>query len=185
MKEILHSISSGYSFRTKVKHEAKGDLAVIQLKDLENNYQTLGQELTMVSSDKVPEKYLLQKGDVLFISKGANNFAIVFQEDFKAVAVSAFFVLRADEKKVLPEYLAWFINSKPAQQFLKGNRAGTYIPNVNKDTLMSLQVKLPSLEKQKQIAAIAELAQKEQSIYNQLKENRKIILNTILESSIA
>lgn len=184
MKEILQNIASGYSFRTKVKDEGQGDLAVIQLKDLENNYQTLGKELTLVSSEKVPEKYLLQKGDVLFISKGANNFALVFNEDYKAVAVSAFFVLRPDQTKVIPEFLAWYINSKPAQQYLKENRAGTYIPNVNKTTLMELKVKLPPIEKQKSIAQIAELAKTEQNIYNKLKTNRNIILNTLLENAI-
>lgn len=184
MKEILQNIMSGYSFRTKVQNEIDGSLKVIQLKDLEDNYQRLGEHLTTIAVDSVPAKYLLQKGDVLFISKGANNFALVFNEDYEAVAVSAFFVLRPNQDKVISEYLAWFINQRPAQRFFEENSAGTYIPNINKSTLLSLEVTLPSLEKQKQIAQIAELAKKEQAIYNQLKENRNLILNTLLQNAI-
>ena len=184
MKEILQNIMSGYSFRTKVQNEIDGSLKVIQLKDLEDNYQRLGEHLTTIAEDAVPEKYLLQEGDVLFISKGANNYALVFNEDYKAVAVSAFFVLRPNQTKVTPEYLAWFINQSAAQRFFEENSAGTYTPNINKTTLMSLEVKLPSLEKQKQIAQISELAKREEAIYNQIKDNRALVVNTMLEKAI-
>ena len=49
---------------------------------------------------------------------------------------------------------------------------------------MSLEVKLPSLEKQKQIAQISELAKREEAIYNQIKDNRALVVNTMLEKAI-
>jgi hypothetical protein len=54
------------------------------MKDLENDYQQIGDQLSRVDCTKVPEKHLLQQGDVLFIAKGANNYALVFDKDIKA-----------------------------------------------------------------------------------------------------
>lgn len=184
MKEVLKSLFTGYSFRSKVENEEGSDLAVIQMKDLDNGYQEIGEDLICINSSKVPEKYLLQSGDVLFISKGANNYALVFRKEIKAVAAAAFFVLRPDESKVIPEYLAWYINQRDAQRFIEENRAGTYIPNVNKTTLMDLKVKAPPLDKQERIAKVAELSRKEQAIYAELKQNRKIMVDTMLQSTI-
>ena len=175
---------TGYSFRTKVKHDACGDLAVIQMKDLEEHYQKIGNQMTMISSSEVPSKYYLEKGDVLFIAKGANNYALVFDEDYRAVAASAFFVLRPSRTQLIPEYLAWFINQNSTQRFLEEKRSGTYIPSVNKKTLMSINLKCPSIEKQKQIAQIVQLSKKEQQIYSRLKESKKLILDTLLQNAI-
>ncbi|MDR9374857.1 MAG: hypothetical protein RI565_08325, partial [Schleiferiaceae bacterium] len=72
MKTLNHitHLFSGYSFRGKVKHLPQGDLAVIQLKDLQEDYSTIGTQLTRVNAEAVKRKYYLQKGDVLFVSKG-------------------------------------------------------------------------------------------------------------------
>ena len=180
MKEVLKSLFTGYSFRSKVENEEQGDLAVIQMKDLDNGYQEIGDDLICIDSSKVPEKYLLQSGDILFISKGANNYALVFRKEIKAVAAAAFFVLRPDESKVIPEYLAWFINQRDAQRFIEENRAGTYIPNVNKRTLESIPLRLPEKKLQEKIVQIDILRKREYLLTNQLLELREILVSNQL-----
>src|SRR5680860_122219 len=68
-------IFSGYSFRGKITPAKGGDLRVIQLKDIENDYTTIGKECIFVHQNQVKDKYYLKDGDILFISKGANNYA--------------------------------------------------------------------------------------------------------------
>ncbi|HET8839014.1 MAG TPA: restriction endonuclease subunit S, partial [Flavobacteriaceae bacterium] len=168
LKSIIKpsGIASGYSFRGKINSSPKGNLRVIQLKDMENDYTSIGNDCTLIDADEIKEKYYLEKGDILFISKGANNYATVYELDNKlpSVASSVFYVIKVDTLKVDPHYIAWYINKTEAQQYFQAHAAGTYSLSINKEVVEDIPIQLPSLEIQKKVANVAKLAQKEQYI---------------------
>lgn len=183
-------LSSGYSFRGKIIHKPNGDLRVIQLKDFENNYTALGSDCFKVDGSKIKDKYHLNSGDILFISKGTNNFALTFKayDDVPTIASSALFVIKVDKKKANPEYIAWYINQSRVQHYLKLNEMGTYVPSINKSTVEQMPIALPTLENQKRIAQIADLNDREQKLYSKIKELKNDLvqnqlLNTVLNDS--
>lgn len=181
IRTLLSDLFSGFSFRSKVENEPNGDLFVIQMKDLEHHYSSIKSELTKVSSDKISSKFFLEKGDVLFIAKGSNNYAIEYKLNLpKAIAASAFFVLRPIQSKVIPAYLSWFINQLPVQQYLKENMAGTYIPNINKSTVEGIMMTLPSLDIQEKIVAIDNLRKREHLLMNEIMEKREVAVSAAL-----
>lgn len=183
IKSVLKNIFSGYSFRTKIENDPRGDLAVIQMKDLRDNYSTIGSGLTQIDASDISSKYILHKGDILFISKGSNNFAVLYDLDIpKAIASSAFFILRPETSKVSPAYLAWYINQKPVQQYIKDNRAGTYIPNINKSTITGIEIELPAKNVQEKIVKIDFLRKKENLLMNQLIVKREQFVSDRLMS---
>jgi len=178
---LLTGINAGFSFRNKVANDPDGDLSVIQMKDLENDYSSINRRLTRVNSDNINGRLFLEKGDVLFVAKGSNNFAVEYHLDLtKAIASSAFFVLRPDRDKIIPAYLAWCINQPPVQQFLKGNMAGTYVPNINKSTLEAIMIALPPKAIQEKIVHIDRLRKKEQALVNQIMEKRRLAIRAAL-----
>lgn len=178
IKVLFSDLFAGFSFRSKVENEVNGDLFVIQMKDLEHNYSSIKSDLTKVSSYKISSKFFLQKGDILFIAKGSNNFAIEYKLDLpKAIAASAFFVIRPDQEKVVPSYLAWYINQQPVQQYLKENMAGTYIPNINKSTIEGISVSLPPVYIQHKIVAIYNLKNKEDLLMNEIMIRRETVIS--------
>jgi len=175
IKTVLSGFFAGFSFRQKVENDPKGDLHVIQMKDLEHNYSNIGMNLTKIKSDKVSDKNFLQKGDVLLITKGANNYAVEYKHELKkAVAASAFYVLRPNQKKIHPSYLTWYINQSPVQQYFKANMAGTYIPNINKKTIEEIVVTLPPMEIQEIIVSLDDLRKQEFVLMTELIEKRKV-----------
>jgi len=175
IKTVLNGFFAGFSFRQKVENDPKGDLRVIQMKDLEHNYSNIGMNLTKIKSDKVSDKNFLQKGDVLLITKGANNYAVEYKHELKkAVAASAFYVLRPNQKKIHPSYLTWYINQSPVQQYFKANMAGTYIPNINKKTIEEIVVTLPPMEIQEIIVSLDDLRKQEFVLMTELIEKRKV-----------
>src|SRR5680860_421108 len=179
-------IFSGYSFRGKITPDKGGDLRVIQLKDNENDYTEIGNECISVNKSQVKEKYYLKEGDILFISKGANNYAIPFYADdnYPSVASSAFFVVRLDETKATPNYVAWYINQKKVQQYLESQASGTYTTSINRETVENIPILLQSISQPDKIANIAALAVKEQNLYNQLMEEKNRLIRTQLLTSI-
>ena len=179
---VPFGIVSGYSFRGKIQHSAKGNLRVVQLKDMENNYSQIGDNCVRLERGGIGDKYLLERGDILFISKGANNFAIVYRpkNSIPTVASSVFYVIKVDDSKADPGYVAWYVNSKEVQQYFQANATGTYSPSINREVVEEISLKLPSLEDQRRIANVARLAQKEQNIYTALKEKR----NQLIEAQL-
>lgn len=179
---LLDGIVSGYSFRGKIIGSLNGDLRVVQLKDMENDYSNIGNDCTYIDGSDIKEKYYLEVGDILFISKGANNFATVYdlKDGVATVASSVFYVIKVDTSKANPYYVAWYINKKRVQQYFTTHASGTYSLSINKEVVEDIPLILPSLEIQRKIANVARLAQKEQYIYTALKEKRNQLIETQL-----
>jgi restriction endonuclease S subunit len=109
----------------------EGDVIYLQVKHFDEEGKLQAWRFTFC----LCKKHLL-KGDVLFAAKGTKNFAAVFENHNQpSVASTSFFVIRLTDKKVLPQYLAWFLNSHPAQTLLKGQAIGTSIPSISKQVL--------------------------------------------------
>ena len=179
-------IASGYSFRGKINGVPHGNLRVIQLKDMENEYTSIGNDCVLIGAEEIKEKYYLEKGDILFISKGGNNYAIVFDLDdvLPSVASSVFYVIKVNTLQADPYFVAWYINQTPVQQYFQEHAAGTYSLSIKKVVVENIPLQLPPLETQKKIAKVAQLAQKEQYIYNTLKEKRAQLLEVQLLQSL-
>jgi restriction endonuclease S subunit len=161
-----------------------GNTFAIQLKDLSKHYSEISDYPHRIKNAEVPQKQFLQKGDVLFISKGTNNFALVFDKDYSAVAISVFFVLRIQNKIVDPYYLAWYINQEKAQGYLHTGKEGTMITNINKATLENLEIEIPSAEKQKIINEINKLWKREMEISESIIAKKKKLVLTYLNQLV-
>jgi restriction endonuclease S subunit len=180
---LSDALFSGYSFREKIEHNPNGDTGILQMKDIKDHYLSFDyQNIDKVSNFLFKEKFYLQKNDILFVSKGTNNFAIAVDNvNFKIVPSATFFVIRVEEKKIIPEYLVWYINQKEAQNYFNEKKAGTYVPNLNKQDIMELPIKVPPLRIQKAIAKTAVLLNKEIEILDKIKSYRKeLIQNQLL-----
>ena len=178
MKAVLESISAGYSFRVKIQPTTLGGIQVVQMKDLDHSYQTITANLTQINGAGIKEKYRLKTGDVLFLSKGPHNYAAVFIDTkMPTVATSAFFVLRPDQNKIMPEYLAWYINQEPVQHYLAEHRSGTYTLNVNRAVVENIPMQIPHLSRQNAIVKIARLQKKEANLQNELNAKRKRLIS--------
>lgn len=179
-------LTSGYSFRSKIINDSNGTVRVIQLKDFTDNYTNIGNSCYFVDGSKIKDKYFLNEGDILFIAKGTNNFAVTFnpKDKITTIASSALFVIRVDETIANPYYVAWYINQPIVQNYLKQNEMGTYIPSINKPTIEGIPLILPSLKVQKKIAVMAELQNREQELIIRIKNMRKRVITQLLTNKI-
>lgn len=162
-----------------------GELVYLQSK----HFDEYGQLHSVLHSDLpaegISEKHLLKDGDVLFAAKGTKNFAAVFENHNEpSVASTSFFVIRLTDKKVLPQYLAWFLNNHSTQTLLKGHAIGTSIPSITKQVLENLEIAVPNIEIQKVILQITKLRNKEKSLKQKIellreKQIQQQIINSI------
>lgn len=179
LKDIC-KISSGQTFREKIENKPNGDVWVIQMKDLGNEYNNINSEPSKVFRNEISTNQLLQKGDVLFLARGNNNKSFVFDWDEPTVAVSVFFILRVQYDKIDPQFLSWFLNHPTTQNSFLGAQEGATVASIKKQFIDELEIELPEIAEQKKIARIHELHLKEINLLDQLKQHRTELINSIL-----
>lgn len=182
LKEIAQ-LSTGFSFRAKIKHDPKGDTRVIQMSDVDKHRGVLTEKLLSISNfDPRSKRYFLNAGDVIMVSKGYNIDAFVVPGGLdKVVAVNSFLVMKPDIDKILPEYLAWFLNSKRTQHFFKAMAAGTNVPNLSIKALEALDVKLPSMDEQLSISEMDMLKRREVYLHQEIAAKKEQLIDELLQ----
>ncbi len=185
MRVVIKNIATvqmGYSFRSRLEVSKDGEVAVIQMKDLLDD-NTVGCEgLIRIDMDSVKDHHLVHKGDLVFRSRGIiSNTAILLEDPGKAVVAAPLLRIRVTKpKKILPEYLNWYISQREAQVFLTSRAIGTAQKMISKEVLEDLEVLLPSIEKQTNIIELASLAAREQIMLGVLAQKRRQYMSTLL-----
>ncbi len=174
LREIA-DIKVGYTFRGKIQNEVNANTAIIQLKDINYDFNTINTPSTFIDSNKFKTHHFLQDGDILFIAKGLRQVAVTYIDKGSAIASSVFFIIRVKSNTVLPEYLTWFLNNRKTQTFFNRMKSGTSTLNITKDVLGKIKIEIPSMEIQNRIANYCNLCQKEYIIMDKLIEKKKAI----------
>ena len=176
LKEIA-AIGSGQSFRHKIEDNPNGTCWVIQMKDISNEQLSISGKPLSINIEDVNPNQLLAKGDILFMAKGNNNFAVRYDSDKPAVAVSLFFIIRPNRDIINPEFLTWLLNSSSVQSYFYERRLGASVGNIRKDTLENLEINIPHIKQQAKIATLNRLMKKEELLTQQYLEKKKLFLN--------
>jgi len=180
LKKIA-SVQMGYSFRSRIEATGSGAVAVIQMKDLAEDNCVDCSGLTQVDMEFPKEHHIVKQGDLIFRSRGLTATSAILKDNPGVAVVSAPLLrIRVNEQFVLPEYLNWFISQSSAQSYLASRAIGTAQKMITKDALESLEILLPSLERQRAITELAALADKEQCILKTLAEKRNHYITTTL-----
>lgn len=184
MKTTLATIAEvrmGYSFRSRLETHAEGDVAVIQMKDIDDANLLHPERLVRVQMPDLKDRHLVQAGDLLFRSRGVTNSAALVGGSLgRAVLAAPMLLIRPQTEVVEPAYLQWFINHPSTQATLAGHAAGTAVKMIGKGVLDHLKVVLPPLEKQRRIVEVAQLASREATLLEELRGRRKALLEGIL-----
>ena len=178
----LCSISLGLSLRTGVGADT-GGVPVVQLRDVDWETGRVDWAALPTVSDIDPnEDRYLRAGDVLFAGKGQTHQAVLIAEDYRALAVAPFFVVRPMRDDVEPAYVAWYLNADPAQAHIHRCAAGAVgasIRSVSKKCLGSLPVPLPPLDVQRRIAEAVRLAAEERALAIDLAERKARLVDAL------
>ncbi len=171
----LAAISAGHPIRDAVRDVPGGEVAVVQIKnvDAKTGVDWSGVARTHLTGRREPD--WLKPGDVIFAARGQRNVAVCIDKPpGKSVCSPHFFLIRVrDSKTVLPEFVAWQMNVPKAQQYFAESATGSYIKSIRRQALEDLPVLIPSLEKQHLLVRLAKAAQREKQILEQLIENRR------------
>lgn len=174
MKKVAEcaEVLPGFALKARAEHEPEGVYQVVMAKHLSDcmPYRYIDEHELRMTPAGSPENYRVQKGDVLFISRGVRNCAAVIESvPEKTIASATFYILRANSP-IVPAYLAWCLNQSPAQAQIGQIRTGAGTPIVQRNVLGNIQIPVPPVKEQQRIVALGALMATELDIRKKLLE---------------
>jgi type I restriction enzyme S subunit len=147
--EISRSVSDTHK-------RTRDALIFLNTSDIERG-QILHHRYSSVKSMPGQAKKSVVRGDILFseIRPANGRWALVNEAAEDLIVSTKLMVIRADTSRVLPEYLYLFLTSQETTSWLQAlaeSRSGTF-PQITFDQVSSLEVRLPSIAQQDQVAA--------------------------------
>ena len=130
-----------------------------------------------------PEKYFLQKDDILFARTGPTGKSFLV-EDCPAAVFASYLIRLRVQKLVTPQYLYAFFQSPGYWEQISANTIGSAQPNCNATKLASVKVPIPSLEEQHHIVTDLDNFQKKISRIKVLQSQTTQELACLLPSFI-
>ena len=181
LKKIA-KIQSGYISRGRIVPREDGKSLLMQAKDVSADHLSYRTDALVRFMPTLSGKdWFLKPGDILFMARGARNFSILIDKlPDSVLAAACFFVVRISNSEILPEYLSWYLNQLPVEEYLKRfSGRGVHMPVVKRVVLESIDIPLPPIRTQKQVSEINKLLQREQDLYKKLAEKRRNLMTGI------
>lgn len=167
----LVEIQTAVVFRSQPPQEASnGNVRALAIKNLAASEPLRWTTLPRVNLDNKYLGHCLRPGDVVLPSRGDYYFAWLFEgADEPVFPFGQFNIIRAG-KTLSPHYLVWYLNQKTTQAKISLLLTGTSIKAMTKSNLLTLQVEVPSLFKQQEIAELDATTKKIIVIRHRLNE---------------
>ncbi|MDQ7004812.1 MAG: restriction endonuclease subunit S [Ghiorsea sp.] len=184
LSKLTH-ISAGYSFRGKIIDEIDGVAKVIQMRDVSIdkgiNWKTVVKTNTPLKKLSGNSEVWLKDRDIIFTARGHHNYAYEITDcPAKTVLSPHLFKIRVmDTSIVIPAFLSWQINQKPAQAYFSKNTEGSAIVGIRRTVLDNLPIFLPPIEEQHKIINMIRCWEKERDVLNTLQANHRNMMDAI------
>lgn len=168
--------------KAAIEYEVKANYKLLSLKNI-NDEGIIESDIfdNFSSNENLDDQYFTQEGDIL-IRLNHPYTAIYIDKSYSGLLVpSSFAIIQIDDRKVLPEYLAWYLNTDNVKNELERSQAGSRIPSTNQHTLKKIPINLAPLSKQKTIIELFQLHQKEKLLYKKLLEEKELYFKGIVQ----
>ena len=162
----------GFSVRGRIAHEVDGTHQLVLTRHLREGapYRYDAADELRIRPGRAAAAYELRSGDVLFMSRGTRNRAWMLERiPERTVAPVSFYVIRPRDQ-LDSAYLAWFLNQSPAQAAIDGIRTGAGTPLVQRAAFEELDVTLPPLVVQREVAVLGTLLAREQDLRERITD---------------
>lgn len=162
----------GFSAKGAIMDEPGGTLHIIVARHLTEGepYYYRDEHRLRITPPRSYERYLLDPGDILFMSRGVRNYAVLLERfPQPAIAPLSFFIIKA-KKGVVPAYLTWCLNQPLVEAQLNEIRTGAGTPMIPRQEFIEICIPLPPIVMQEKIASLAALQQQERKLRQRLVE---------------
>lgn len=125
------------------------------------------------AKEPLKKEYLSQCGDIV-VRLTAPYTAVLIDETTSGMVISSnFVVIRVEDKRLLPEYLFWLLNTEKIKRKIYENATSNMLGAVNAKFLADFELALLSVEDQRKIAHFNLLAKREHQLLRMLADKKE------------
>ncbi len=183
IKEIAE-IVSGYTFRGAIEDDPKGDVFVLQAKNIGLHQDVVDiADLVKVSANAMRAPYFLEYNDILLVSRGSSELgafrsALFATDQPNVMPSSSVHVIRITDATVLPKYLSLYLNSDIGQKaLLQIVTGGSYIQSILIKNLMDIKIPIPAMHMQTSIIGLYDNVSKQEQLRKRKQDLQKTMIN--------
>jgi hypothetical protein len=173
---LVADLSAGYPFRTAITDEPMGPTRVVSMAQSLGESLKFDSVLPQITFGGDISRLRLESGDLLFRPRGISTQAI-YVESVEQPCIFAAPLVRirvTDPQKTHGWSLHWLLNSPSIQRDINAQARGSMIRMVSLQSLRNLQIPIPPLKVQREIAEVAELLREERALSEELLAKNKI-----------
>lgn len=191
LKDIAQ-ITSGFSFRGALPVQEQGAIRVIQTKNITPELEiTENSLLARVDSQSIGATLPVCKGDVLLATRsiGSGGFKATTcgELEGQVITSSSVCIIRLNTEKILPQYLAIYLNSSTGQEVLGHYATGAAVQLLLLRNIREIEIPIPPLEVQQSLIDLLQNTRTQKRLLERQKELLRFIdrhaMNTVIESN--
>ena len=133
------------------------------------------------AKESLKEEYLSRQGDIV-VRLTAPYTAVLIDDTTSGMVISSnFVVIRIEDKRLLPEYLFWLLNTQKVRHKIYENTTSNMLGAIKAKFLMDFELVLLPIEVQQKIAQLNLLAKKESQLLKELAAEKEKLYSSLLD----
>ena len=169
MEDALEAI---IDYRGKTPKKSETGIPTLSAKTVKNNH--IDYNNCYYISEEEYRKFMVRgfpkKGDVLLTTEAPLGMTAILDRDDIAIA-QRLLTLRGKSDILDNDYLLYFLQSPKGQHLLKSHETGTTVTGIKQAVFRKLEITIPSITVQKQIAAVLSSIDEKISANTKINEN--------------
>ena len=178
--------STQYGFTDKATDQ--GETRYLRITDLNDDGSiNLNNEAKYINpSDETKTQFLLENNDIVIARSGSVGKSAIYKSEKydKMIFASYLIRLKADENKILPDYLFNFTKTQMYWNQVDANSVAVTQPNLNAEKIKEFQIPLPPIDIQQKIVSEIEVLEIKEKKAKEEVEKLKAETSNLFENSI-
>ena len=145
----------------------------------DNGTINISETIPYSASEELASNYLTQVGDIIVKTSEPYTAVYITEEYAGFVIPSHFVVVRVDITKALPQYIAWYLNKDRIKKSFSMSCTGM-LKQIKPSIISETEIKLPTIERQRQVVELYDISRKEIELYEKLLEQKKVYYKELI-----
>lgn len=155
--------------KADIEYNAKARYKLLSLKNVSEEGIIIDKSFDeFISKDTLEGHYFTREGDILIRLSEPYTAVYISSEHSGLLIPSYFAIIKVRDNSILPQYLAWYLNTNYVKFELERSQFGTRIPSTNQNAIKNIPIEVTPIAKQKLLVELYQLHQREKLLNKKL-----------------
>lgn len=155
--------------KADLEYNVKASYKLLSLKNVSEEGIIIDERFDeFISIDTLDSRYFTREGDIL-IRLSEPYTAVYISSEYSGLLIPSYFaIIKVKDHSILPQYLAWYLNTNYVKFELERSQFGTRIPSTNQNAIKNIPIEVTPISKQKLLVELYQLHQREKLLNKKL-----------------